>query len=415
MQTEEEEEQELYVARCHFLASGSDQLSFGTGDRLLVHVKADTEWWWAELQGVCGYVPAKYLRQEGEEPEEDALPEDPWQDEEYFDSYGTLRLHLEMLSDKSRTEAYRQVIDANSTSLQRKVILDLGCGTGIISMFCAKLAEPSAVYAVEASSMADYTRQLVRQNRCEEVVTVLQGRAEDVQLPEQVDVLVSEWMGNCLLFEFMVESVLLARDRWLKAGGTMWPSSAALTLVPCQAESYFQEKMDFWENPYGLDFTPLQSLAHQEFFTKPKFSHLVQPEDCLATPSDIITLDMQTLQVADLEEMEGQFNFSLGKSGVCHGFAAWFNVCFESLERNTAAVVLDTGPHSEPTHWKQTLFMLDRPIHLNAGDSISGSIRLCRNPVWRRHMTVILHWNIKGSSEKSENNHVGRKSFPMWR
>lgn len=71
--------------------------------------------------------------------------------------------------------------------------------------------------------------------------------------------LVSEWMGNCLLFEFMVESVLLARDRWLREGGVMWPSSAALTLVPCQADSYYAEKMAFWERPYGLDFTPLQS------------------------------------------------------------------------------------------------------------------------------------------------------------
>lgn len=47
--------------------------------------------------------------------------------------------------------------------------------------------------------MAEYTRQLVKQNGCEEVVTVLQGRAEDIELPEQVDVLVSEWMGTCLL------------------------------------------------------------------------------------------------------------------------------------------------------------------------------------------------------------------------
>lgn len=47
--------------------------------------------------------------------------------------------------------------------------------------------------------MAEYTRQLVRQNGCEEVITVLQGRAEEISLTEKVDVLVSEWMGNCLL------------------------------------------------------------------------------------------------------------------------------------------------------------------------------------------------------------------------
>lgn len=57
--------------------------------------------------------------------------------------------------------------------------------------------------------MADYTRQLVKQNGCEEVVTVLQARAEEVEIPEQVDVLVSEWMGNCLLVITLSKLILL--------------------------------------------------------------------------------------------------------------------------------------------------------------------------------------------------------------
>lgn len=55
--------------------------------------------------------------------------------------------------------------------------------------------------------------------------------------------------------------------------------------------------------------------------------------------------------------------------------------------------------HFRPTHWKQTLFMSDRPVSVHEGDSISGSIVLHRNPVWRRHMTVSLHWNINSSSK----------------
>lgn len=42
-------------------------------------------------------------------------------------------------------------------------------------------------------------------------------------------------------------------------------------------------------------------LAQQEFFTKPKFSHIIEPCDCLAAPCDVISLDMYTLQVGDLE------------------------------------------------------------------------------------------------------------------
>lgn len=71
------------------------QLNFSRGDRLLVHAKPSSEWWWAELQGVIGYVPASYLSQDGAgEEEEDPSIEDPWQDEEYFGNYGTLVGHF---------------------------------------------------------------------------------------------------------------------------------------------------------------------------------------------------------------------------------------------------------------------------------------------------------------------------------
>lgn len=55
------------------------------------------------------------------------------------------------------------------------------------------------VYAVEASEMAQHTGQLVLQNGFADTITVFQQKVEDVVLPEKVDVLVSEWMGTCLL------------------------------------------------------------------------------------------------------------------------------------------------------------------------------------------------------------------------
>lgn len=55
------------------------------------------------------------------------------------------------------------------------------------------------VYAVEASEMAQHTGQLVMQNGFADIITVFQQKVEDVVLPEKVDVLVSEWMGTCLL------------------------------------------------------------------------------------------------------------------------------------------------------------------------------------------------------------------------
>ena len=53
----------------------------------------------------------------------------------------------------------------------------------------------------------------------------------------QVDMILSEWMGTMLVFEYMIESVIHARDRFLTVGGIMWPSSAALYLSPVSAHA----------------------------------------------------------------------------------------------------------------------------------------------------------------------------------
>ena len=56
----------------------------------------------------------------------------------------------------------------------------------------------------------------------------LHGKIEEVTLPvKQVDIIVSEWMGYCLLYEAMLDSVLYARDRYLA------PDGLSNALPPC--------------------------------------------------------------------------------------------------------------------------------------------------------------------------------------
>jgi Methyltransferase domain len=88
----------------------------------------------------------------------------------------------------------------------------------VLSCFAAR-AGAARVYAVDASEFASRAEVVVARNGFDDRVQVLHTRIEDVALPEQVDVIVSEWMGAFLLFESMLDAVLLARDRWLKPGG----------------------------------------------------------------------------------------------------------------------------------------------------------------------------------------------------
>ncbi|KAJ8421305.1 hypothetical protein Cgig2_026689 [Carnegiea gigantea] len=75
----------------------------------------------------------------------------------------------------------------------------------------------------------------------------------DVDIDEEVDIIISEWMGYMLLYESMLGSVITARDRWLKPGGLILPSHATLYMAPVTHPDRYSHSIDFWRNVYGID------------------------------------------------------------------------------------------------------------------------------------------------------------------
>jgi histone-arginine methyltransferase CARM1 len=84
--------------------------------------------------------------------------------------------------------------------------------------------------------MAESARTLVNANGYQNVIEVIQSKIEDIseeQLPRGcVDVIVSEPLGTFLLNERMLETYVIARDRFLKPAGKMYPSTAHLCILP---------------------------------------------------------------------------------------------------------------------------------------------------------------------------------------
>ena len=123
----------------------------------------------------------------------------------------------EMLKDEVRTLTYRNSIYHNKHLFRGKVVLDVGCGTGILCMFAAK-AGAKKVIGIECSSIIDHAQKIIESNHLDNVITLVKGKVEEVKLPdgiEKVDIIISEWMGYCLFYESMLNTVLFARDKWL--------------------------------------------------------------------------------------------------------------------------------------------------------------------------------------------------------
>jgi type I protein arginine methyltransferase len=112
-----------------------------------------------------------------------------------------------------------------------KTVLDLGCGTSILSMFAVE-AGAAKVIGVDQSQIIFNAMAIIRENKMEEKIKLIRGRIEDVTLSDPtVDVLVSEWMGYFLLFEGMLDSVIHARNKYLAPDGLMLPNACSIQIM----------------------------------------------------------------------------------------------------------------------------------------------------------------------------------------
>ena len=300
-----------------------------------------------------------------------------WQ-ETHFRHYAELANQQNMLEDTTRTGAYHDAFLHNRADFEGKVVLDVGAGSGILSLFAAR-AGAARVYAVEATAMAENARTLVAANGLAGQVTVLRGDIAEVEVPEAVDTIVSEPLGVFLFHEGMLDAYVTARDRFLRPGGRMFPESAKLYVAPFTDADVFhgwQSWARFWEQKrfFGCDLSALASFAFTDAFAMPVVGPMAA-EGLLAAavchPVDFLHVSHEALA-----RVEVPFAFELSSSGTLHGLGSWFTA---SLSGSVHAEELSTAPNSDRTHWYQTRFLFSEPVPALAGQKLVGRLTASKN------------------------------------
>lgn len=320
-------------------------------------------------------------------------------DERYFRSYA-LPAQQGMLSDAPRTEAFRRALE--QVCAGGGVVLDVGCGSGVLSMFAAK-AGADHVIAVEANrASAKIARALAEANGVGGKITFLEGRVEelagdiDAELGRRggkLKVLVSEFIGFCIIHEGMFTSVAFARDRWHPE--EVVPRSGDVYVCPFFIEAYPERATEFWmQEHYGLNFSAAASTALRSA-TEGVLSEQLSPDNLLADGQHVWHLDCMTASAEEASRMSpASVDFEVENRGALHGLCVFF-----TLEL-CPGVVLPCGPEDPPTHWKQMMALLHAqegvapfPV-LWPGDSINMTFgfRLVRG----RFLEVAARGEAKG-------------------
>jgi len=309
--------------------------------------------------------------------------------------------------------------------------MDVGTGSGILAVWAAQ-AGARRVYAVEYTDMANHARTVMENNGVADIVTVIQGAVEDIELPldgdsltteddlgsenQVVDIIISEWMGYFLLRESMLDSLIRARDKFMKPKtGLMFPSHTTMYVAPVVDEDErristqeYNHAMGDWsefvqstKSMYGVDMGVLGHNFDREqkeyYLLSSRWAEL--PADAiLADPVIVKELDMCTCTLADSKgifagDPNSTFEFDISSddvgSGPVSGFAGWFTACFKSRTDENGVhapklpkpAFLSTGPENGHTHWGQQVFHLLSSIPLIQGETttIKGSLEMTRS------------------------------------
>ncbi len=123
-----------------------------------------------------------------------------------------------------RNAAYRQALRVASPG---RVVLDIGTGRDALWAITAARAGAQQVYAVEAqATVTAQAERAVRRAGLASPVQVITGRSQDVELPRQAGVCVSEIIGNIASAEGVLATLADARRRLCAPGCLMVPMRA---------------------------------------------------------------------------------------------------------------------------------------------------------------------------------------------
>jgi protein arginine N-methyltransferase 1 len=275
--------------------------------------------------------------------------------------------HRLLLEDSTCQESYIRLI--SETVKKDDVVLDLGTGSGIHTLFALK-AGAKKVYAIDFDDVIHTAQAVIEKNGYKNKVEFIKGLSNEITLPEKVDVIISN-----IGFLSTVQDLSGAMKKFLKPGGKCIPDTLKINFSPYSDQNFYDAKVNFWnKDMYGFDFSSLRSLAANH----PMYLQ-VEPQGLLSSfwGSEQIELSEKN------EVLNWETQFTIEKTGTCHGLGGYYSFFVEGKE-----YLSTKPPHGMNKEiWNNFLLPFTTPLELKTGDSLKVHVTMkpfAKNgqPVW---------------------------------
>lgn len=265
-----------------------------------------------------------------------------------------------MMSDKTRmdayTEALRRAVTPGST------VIDIGTGAGIFALLACRFGA-GKVYAIEPSDALVVARKAAADSGYAGRITFIQGLSTEFTPSNSADVIISDLRGQLPFHTSHIPSIIDARSRLLKSGGTLIPLRDELWAGVINAEETWNEYTSAWKL-HGFDYREAVRMVTNTTGWRIKD---LKPSMLSAPAQRWATLDYTSIESPNVK---GEAEFIVERDGPAHGILIWFDA--EVAE----GIGFSNAPESEipASVYGRSFFPWPESVVLHRGDEATITI-----------------------------------------